>query len=407
MKRALVLSGGGSKGSYQIGVYKALKKMHIKIDIITGTSIGAINGALFTEKKYALAKRMWENITSEDLFGENLNDRDINTYKIFAKSFFKTGGLSNKTMEKYLREIINEKKIRNSKIEYGLVTYSYKNKKPLLLTKESIPRGELIDYIIASASCFPVLETKKINGDVLIDGGYYDNLPINLAIEMGADEIIAVDLNAVGFRKEHNNKLVKTSLIKCKDKSPFTISFTKEDAKKNIALGYNDTMKHYNQLDGENFTFRKKDLIKNYKNIKNYYVDLIETILESDKQNLISNKIFKMNNYNNIIKNDKEYFNIVNDSLEYLGDILDIDNTKIYNIDNYNKLMLKNIIKLNYLKINKKLKGKMLVGYIYNKYMAEQNKEKLLKELFNIALLFKKEFLATIYLISISEKYQK
>ena len=50
MKRALVLSGGGSKGSYQIGVYKALKKMHIKIDIITGTSIGAINGALFTEK---------------------------------------------------------------------------------------------------------------------------------------------------------------------------------------------------------------------------------------------------------------------------------------------------------------------------------------------------------------------
>ena len=102
MKRALVLSGGGSKGSYQIGVYKALKKMHIKIDIITGTSIGAINGALFTEKKYALAKRMWENVTSEDLFGENLNDRDINTYKIFAKSFFKTGGLSNKTMEKYL-----------------------------------------------------------------------------------------------------------------------------------------------------------------------------------------------------------------------------------------------------------------------------------------------------------------
>ena len=53
--KALVLSGGGSKGAYQIGAWKALKKLHIKFDIVTGTSVGALNGALVTQKSYRKA----------------------------------------------------------------------------------------------------------------------------------------------------------------------------------------------------------------------------------------------------------------------------------------------------------------------------------------------------------------
>ena len=49
MKRALVLSGGGGRGSYQIGVWKALRDLGIKFDIITGTSVGALNGALMVQ----------------------------------------------------------------------------------------------------------------------------------------------------------------------------------------------------------------------------------------------------------------------------------------------------------------------------------------------------------------------
>ena len=50
--RAIVLSGGGSKGAYEIGVWKALRKLHIKYDIVTGTSVGALNAALMTQKTY-------------------------------------------------------------------------------------------------------------------------------------------------------------------------------------------------------------------------------------------------------------------------------------------------------------------------------------------------------------------
>ena len=60
--KALVLSGGGSKGSYQIGVWKALKKLRIKFDIVTGTSVGALNGALITQKSYFRAIKLWKKI---------------------------------------------------------------------------------------------------------------------------------------------------------------------------------------------------------------------------------------------------------------------------------------------------------------------------------------------------------
>ena len=63
--KAIVLSGGGSKGSYQIGVWKALRKLHIKYDIVTGTSVGALNGALMVQNKFHKAIKLWSKINME------------------------------------------------------------------------------------------------------------------------------------------------------------------------------------------------------------------------------------------------------------------------------------------------------------------------------------------------------
>ena len=70
MKRAIVLSGGGSKGAYQIGVWKALKKMHIDYDIVTGTSVGALNAALMIQKNYYRAVWLWHNLDFSIVFDE-------------------------------------------------------------------------------------------------------------------------------------------------------------------------------------------------------------------------------------------------------------------------------------------------------------------------------------------------
>ena len=207
MKRALVLSGGGAKGSYQLGVYKALKKLGIKIDIITGTSIGSINGALLVAGDYKKAKKMWLNVKTTEIFNYNLEK--ASDYTKAAKEIALNKGLKFDKGEAYIARVIDEEKVRKSKIDYGLVTVNLKSLVPKMLTKVQIPKGKLVSYIIASATCFPAIEKKEIDGEYYIDGGYYDNLPINLAIDMGAEEVIAVDLSAIGIKQKVKDKNVK------------------------------------------------------------------------------------------------------------------------------------------------------------------------------------------------------
>ncbi len=405
MKRALVLSGGGAKGSYQLGVYKALKKLGIKIDIITGTSIGSINGALLVTGDYKKAKKLWLTIKSDTIF--NYTFENPKEYPKIVKELVTNKGLNIEKGEEFISKIIDEEKIRKSKIDYGLVTVNLKTKVPKMLTKEAIPKGKLISYIIASATCFPAIQLKEIDGENYIDGGYYDNLPINLAIDMGADEVIAVDLSAIGIKQKVKNSDVKIDYIKHSDKHMFTLDFNPTTAKKNIKLGYNDTMKYYKKLEGNIYTFKKGDLERNYNKISNNYISLFKQILSNEKDTLLT-EIFKNQRYKNILSNIKQNKKIdveINKSLEYLGTIFDLDEQKVYNIDVFNRKLIREAKNLSYLTLDKNLKGKMLIGYIYNKYMNSEDKQEVHKKLLNIALIFQKDFLAAVYLIAISQKY--
>ncbi|MBQ3185797.1 MAG: patatin-like phospholipase family protein, partial [Firmicutes bacterium] len=67
-KTALVLSGGGSRGAYEIGVWKALKELDIKIDMVFGTSVGSINGALIVQGDLELAERLWQELETDMVF---------------------------------------------------------------------------------------------------------------------------------------------------------------------------------------------------------------------------------------------------------------------------------------------------------------------------------------------------
>ena len=406
-KKALVLGGGGAKGSYQIGVFKALRKMNIKFDIVTGSSIGSINGALYAQGDYFLAKRMWKTLKTDDLFdvpvGETLNLED---YKTLAKEIVSNGGMSFDKANVYLNKVIDEKRIRKSKVDYGLVTVSLTKQLQKCLTKEQIPYGKLTDYIAASCICYPFIETKKINGENFIDGGFYDNLPINLAIDMGATEILAIDLNAIGFIKPPKDKKLKIDIIKMPDDKMFTLAFSKKQAEKNFRLGYNDTMKHYGKLDGKLYTFKKGHLESNYKYIEKNYLSLIKEIL-LDKNNKTILEIFKIGKFKklfNAVSNKKTIKEEVNEVIDYLGEILEIKLDKIYDINSFNRKIIRKIDELSYIKINKNLKGKFLISYIYNRY-KEQELKNIKKELYNIALLFSKEFLSVLYLVCLTEKY--
>ncbi len=73
MRRAIALCGGGTKGAYELGVWRAIQELDINYQIVTGTSIGAINGALMASRDYELAKELWNNIRMEDVMLDGVN----------------------------------------------------------------------------------------------------------------------------------------------------------------------------------------------------------------------------------------------------------------------------------------------------------------------------------------------
>ncbi len=395
--KALVLSGGGSKGSYQIGVWKALKKLHIKIEIITGTSVGALNGALMTQKSYRKALKLWKQMNLKILFGEDLpkNNNLIDLYKMYGNQFLKNGGMDSNLLEKIILKTLNIKKFYHSSINYGLVTYNLTNKKPLQLTKKEIPQEKLIDYLIASASCYPAMKKKEIEGKEYIDGGFVDNLPINLAISMGATEIIAIDLQAPG-RKTKPKEKIKITTIKPNNKLTNFLLFDEDGSKKNIKYGYQDTMKKYGKLEGKIYTFKKGELEKNKKQYQKEYKEIMKKILNS--QTLINS--FKEGIKLTKIEKEKFIDKIFLQTLEDLGKKFDLDNTKIYRIKNFNKQLKKNLHK----KIQEKSTNqptiipKKTVLDLYEK--LQQNK---LKEIRKNAIINTKEVLEAAYLYTINK----
>lgn len=365
--RAIVLSGGGSKGSYQIGVWKALKKLHIKYDIVTGTSVGALNAALMTQGTYFKAVRLWKHISYNKIIDNEIGSSVIKSY---AKGIIK-GGMGTTSLEKTVEETLCLNKLYRSKINMGIITFNVKKMEPLILTKKDIPKNKLKDYLVASASCFPAFKQKDIDNTKYIDGGYFDNLPINLATQMGADEVIAVDLKEIGRKRKIENKNVKVKIISPRNDIGSFLVFDSDISRRAIRLGYNDTLKEYGKLDGDKYTFKKNHLLKNYNRYKN--------------------------------KLDKTDFNELSIILEKLGYMFNIDDSKIYNINNFNKLLINEFKKIpndkkikDYLKENELKKAnldKYMVKYIYN----DLNNKKL-------KTVFKTEYKCALYMHTIMEE---
>ncbi len=265
-KRAVVLGGGGAKGAYEVGVMKALKELKFDYQIVTGTSVGSLNGALFAQKNYKLAEKMWLSInTAKVLDMEGCGTEQIG-YAELAAMLTENRGLDYHNLKTLLLEVIDEEKIRKSGVDFGLITVRYPLMQPVQLFVDQMEKGKLVEYLLASAACFPAMKKHEIDGQHYIDGGYYDNLPINLAIERGADEIVAVDLGAVGVtRKKKDSSATRVITIKSEWPLGPMLLFEQDQIRLNIQQGYVDTMKVFGKWEGSKFCFRTGETEKLFK----------------------------------------------------------------------------------------------------------------------------------------------
>ncbi len=277
-KTAIVFGGGGAKGAYQIGAVKALLKLKIKYDIITGCSVGSINGAIVAQGDFDLALKLWKTLSTDQILDLKEEENEIN-----IKGAFENSGYDYTNLKALLKKYINEDKLRKSDIDYGLVTVKYPEMTPLYIFKEDMEDGKIVDYILGSSAFFPAMKPHKIGDNMYIDGGFSDNLPINMAIEKGADRIIAIDLKAVGMIKKPKAKDVKITRISSYYDLGKILDFNKDQAKKNMKLGYNDTLKVFNQRDGFKFTFEKGAINRQVKKISPDIKMLSEKIFKNNK----------------------------------------------------------------------------------------------------------------------------
>lgn len=265
MKTALVLAGGGSRGAYQIGVWQALREMEIPIQIVTGTSVGAINGALIAQNSFEIAQKVWETIDTKMIFDIG-GESSVSAY---AKEFFRRGGATSAGLSELLCAHLNEDAIRSSPIAFGLVTVKKKGLEPCELYSEDIPKGKLNDYLLASAACYPAVKSHRIEDTDYIDGGYYDNMPVSLARKKGATRLIVVNLESVGLTRSSVSQLKQEKdtiyISPGWDLGNFLI-FEKDTAKRNLRLGYLDALKAFSFFDGSLYTFSKHDFSRLSKN---------------------------------------------------------------------------------------------------------------------------------------------
>ncbi|MCI5629991.1 MAG: patatin-like phospholipase family protein [Clostridiales bacterium] len=268
MKKGLVLEGGGTKGAYQIGAYKALRDLGIKFTGIAGTSIGALNGALIIQDDDKVMEDIWINYDYKSFM--NIDEDTYERYKnieMKAKNFHdvvdlinkarKNNGIDISPLRKLLQEKIDEDKIRQSNIDFGITTAYWDGKIfPKLLYTEDIPKGRLADYLIASAS-LPIFQLDKLDDKLYLDGMFSDNIPINMLAQKGYNDIVVIRLvnDSIGKKIINKYKDLNLKLIVPSQDLGGSLNKDKEHIETNVKLGYLDTMKAYKRYDGVKYFF--------------------------------------------------------------------------------------------------------------------------------------------------------
>ena len=210
LKVGLALGGGGARGFAHLGILKVFQHHKIPIDIIAGTSMGAMIGGLYAlHPDIDFLENKIQNNLKSDLFGElsrnllkqdeNIQIRPFHRFISYIKQLYlyynlykkKDSLLEEKQIEKILEVLFSEKNIEDTKIPFVCVAAD-------LCKGEEITffRGSMREAVQASMTIpgvFPPLRWKE---KLLVDGAVVETVPVSAAFKLGADIVIAVDVRS-------------------------------------------------------------------------------------------------------------------------------------------------------------------------------------------------------------------
>lgn len=260
----LVLEGGGAKGAYQIGAWKALREAGVKIKGVAGASVGSLNGALICMDDLERAEEIWKNIEYSQVMAVSddtikaLKRRDFKSLNLqelvnSGLQLVKDGGFDITPLKNLIAEVVgDEEKIRNSDKELYTVTYSVSDRKELAVDVRSGETGTVKDMLLASVY-FMAFKNEKLGGKRYMDGGGFNNVPIDVLIDHGYEDIIVIRIYGWGFDKERVIKVpngIYVYHIAPRQDLGGILEFDKKQARKNMTLGYYDAKRFLYGLSG-------------------------------------------------------------------------------------------------------------------------------------------------------------
>ena len=379
--KGLVLEGGGTKGAYQIGAYRALRELGMEFKGVAGTSIGALNGAYIVQDNIDIMEEIWTkhnythfmNIDEEtynNVKNVDFTPKNMNMVISLINKARKNEGIDISPLRNLIESTLTEDTLRKSNKDFGLVTVMWDGKiipRPMFL--QDIPKGKLVDYLIASSS-LPIFKLDKLDDKLFLDGMFHNNLPVSLLKEKGYEDIVVIRLldDIFGKINLNNHKDINMKVIVPSEYLGGCLNMDPDNVRKNIKLGYLDAMKTFNRYEGlkyyfnvdykydEDYCFNKftslhTDTIQSLCKLLNIKREptkrtLVESIIPKLGENLNLQKEFSYKDlFYSIYEKKLEDNNINRVKLYDFNKVVEVVNTNINSNVNWgNNFEIKNII---------------------------------------------------------------
>ncbi len=254
---AIALEGGGAKGAYEIGVWQALDEAGVRYNAVSGTSVGALNGALMAMRDLSRAVEIWSNIRPSQVI--ELGSLDEDEYKkvlegklepddwqeLLPQAFelIRNRGLDVSPLRAWVREIVDEHRIKTSDVDFYISTVSLTDRKSLEVHVNDLPEDQICDMLLASAY-HPSFRLEKLGGKFYADGGFADTLPLHALVEAGYKDIIAVRIPGMGIER-HFRIPDDVNIITISSYADLghALNFDAEQARRDMAIGYWDAQR--------------------------------------------------------------------------------------------------------------------------------------------------------------------
>ncbi len=187
---AFVLGGGGQLGAHEVGMLSALLDLGIQPELVVGTSIGAINGAMIaadpTPATVEHLRDLWTSLGRAGVFGGSLLDQ--------VKTLARTGThlYDNAHLRNLLTEVLPVERIEDLAVPFECVAASIEQ-----ATVHYFTEGPLVDAIMASAAVPGLLPPVEIDGEHFLDGGLVASIPLDRAVDLGATTIYVLQVGRI------------------------------------------------------------------------------------------------------------------------------------------------------------------------------------------------------------------